>query len=68
MFCGCKTKVGGGEQAFKGSRVGHRAFDNSNSKLMQRMEREMRNELKFIPDRLSDPLLDIGAPPPPLPL
>ena len=47
-------------QAFKGSRAGHRAFDNSNSKLMQRMKREMQNELKFIPDRLSDPLLDLG--------
>lgn len=27
---------------------------------MQRMKREMQNELKFIPDRLSDPLLDLG--------
>lgn len=47
-------------QAFKGMRTGHRAFDNSDSSMMRRMERELSNEMKFMPDKFTDPLLDVG--------
>ncbi|CAL8465543.1 g5079 [Coccomyxa elongata] len=47
--------------AFKGMRTGHRAFDNSGSSMMRRMERELNNEMKFMPDKFTDPLLDVGG-------
>ncbi len=50
-------------QAFKGMRTGHRAFDNSGSSMMRRMERELNNEMKFMPDKFTDPLLDVGEAP-----
>ncbi|BDA49927.1 hypothetical protein COCOBI_15-0550 [Coccomyxa sp. Obi] len=50
-----------GPSAFKGTRIGQRAFDNADSSLMRRMERELSNEMKFIPDKFTDPLLDVGG-------